>query len=161
VGNAIQQEGKLVADGNTELKQKDQPVQNQNQNADFLDQTQIDVLLRKHGTDLLDANDSNELNWCTSLAFDYFFASLHSRATSGKRTARRISIVNTDNAVGDGFHWFVVAYSIGCDNLHGDVNLPVDLSTDDDDDLNEWEMLHERADRPINDTRYGTNEHKG
>ena len=61
-------------------------------------------------------NEAN-LNWCTTLAYNYFAVALFSRAEGGKTTARRISIVNTEDSGATGLHWFLNVYSIGCDEV--------------------------------------------
>ena len=160
LSDTIRQESRLVREGNTELSAQDVAVENQ-QDACFLSETQLDVLLRNHGTGALKCKSSNELNWCTSLAYDYFFKSFSSRALTGKRTARRISIVNTGDADTTGFHWCIVVCSIGCNHVHTDVNAPVNLTYDESDDQCEWDLLCQHKDRPKNDGLYSKNEKRG
>jgi len=160
LSDTISQESRLVREGNTELSAQDVAVENQ-QDARFLSETQLDVLLRNHGTKTLKCKSSNKLNWCKSLAYDYFFQSFSTRALTGKRTARRISIVNTGDASTTGFHWFIVVYSIGCNHVHTDVNAPVNLTYDESDDQCEWDLLCQHKDRPKNDGLYSKNEKRG
>jgi hypothetical protein len=62
-------------------------------------------------------NEAN-LNWCTTaLAYNYFAVSLFDRAEGGKKAARRISTVNTEDSGTTGLHWVLNVYSIRCDEV--------------------------------------------